>query len=257
MALLLLLRTTRQQMVLDYLQKKGAEQDDLEPENVWGKEEEVDPGEAQGDEDGMDSAGNRTAPEALHNPEVLGQGTRGVQPPGLSIYVVVQIEASGGGHAWTCGSRWERLEGDPTASSTTTLVPETPESEKLLTKTGAYSTVPASSKVPAGAGSSEVEGGPHGDDLNRLWSSWIQSRTNSKNQHTKASGNSQRAVTFQGTSGGRSSSLPVAKEDPNFHLDPENRDAQELVVVAPSEEVFMVESDNEQTAQASSALDAS
>ena len=150
----------------------------------------------------------------------------------------------------TTGRRSDGIVYDNTGSRDTGV-------REALDKDRCLSTVPASSKVQAGAGSSEVEGGPHGDDLNRLWSSWIQSRTNSKNQHTKASGNNQRAVTFQGTSGGRSSSLPVAKEDPSFHLDPENRDAQELVVVAPSEEVFMVESDNEQTAQASSALDAS
>lgn len=49
----------------------------------------------------------------------------------------------------------------------------------------------------------------------------------------------------------------LPKRIPTFHLDPENRDAQELVMVAPSEEVFMVDSDDEQKAQASRALDAS
>ena len=181
----------------------------------WGKEEEVDPGEAQGDEDGMDSAGNRTAPEALHNPEVLGQGTRGVQPPGRvstlscksrpAVVDMPDMRISMG----TTGRRSDGIVYDNTGSRDTGV-------REALDKDRCLSTVPASSKVQAGAGSSEVEGGPHGDDLNRLWSSWIQSRTNSKNQHTKASGNSQRAVTFQGTSGGRSSSLPVAKEDPNL-----------------------------------------
>ena len=38
----------------------------------------------------------------------------------------------------TCGSRWERFDVDHAASSTATVVPETPESQSLKTKEGTY-----------------------------------------------------------------------------------------------------------------------
>ena len=81
-----------------------------------------DQGEAEGQEQDhqnpMDSPGNRRTIVKIHSPATLER-----EPKDMHLQ---------------CGARWERLEADPSLSSSATEVPQLPESKSLLTTMGTY-----------------------------------------------------------------------------------------------------------------------
>ena len=240
-ALMLLLQTTRHQMVLDYLQKKGTEQDEQDTENVGEKKKKSTMAKSKVTRtewipQGIGQPLKRSTtqkywdkePEDCHHPAEY-----------------LRCRANRGQRWWTCltcGSRWERLEGDPTASSTTTVVPETPESQKLMTRTGAYPQyLPApKSKPDQGAVKLKVD------------------RTGMISTASGATGSSQGPIRKSSPTtppGARDRSLskerPMEglrayqrpKRVPTYHLDQD--EAQELVELQPANEVLMIDSDEE------------
>eukprot|EP00435_Cladocopium_sp_Y103_P075986 s33_g72.t1 len=137
MAILLMIRTTRQQMVLDYLQKKGAEEDDMDKVNVGEKKKKPTMAKPKVTKTEWIPQGIGQPLKRSTTQKYWDKEPEDCQHPAEYL----RCRANRGQRWWTCltcGSRWERLEGDRTASSTTTVVPETPESAKLMTKTGAY-----------------------------------------------------------------------------------------------------------------------
>ena len=136
-ALVLLLNTTRSQMVLDYLQKKGAVTDVGDTENVGDKNKKL-----------IKSKGkvNRTEwiPQGIGKPlkRSTAQKFWEKEPNQCSHPAeYLRCRANRFDRWWVClkcGSRWERFDVDHAASSTKTVVPETPDSQSLKTEEGTY-----------------------------------------------------------------------------------------------------------------------
>eukprot|EP00435_Cladocopium_sp_Y103_P015177 s2034_g3.t1 len=137
MALVLLMQTTRQQMVLDYMQKKGMEHEAEDIENVGDKEKKTTKtkGKAKRAE---------WIPQGIGKPLKRSEAQKywEMEPKDCKHPAeYLRCRANRFDRWWvclTCGSRWERFDTDHSTSSTTTVIPETPESQSLKTVTGTY-----------------------------------------------------------------------------------------------------------------------
>lgn len=136
-AMFRLIYTTMNQMVLDYLQKKGNEIDD----ELYMQEKEKQPTKQKGKNKVVKK---EWIPQGIGAPMCRSQAQDywNVSPetcthPGEYM----RCRANRHQRWWCClqcGSRWERLEADPAASSSTTIVPELSNAKKLQTNVGSY-----------------------------------------------------------------------------------------------------------------------
>ena len=185
----------------------------------WGEEEEVDHGEVQGDSNGMDSSRNWTASEAIHNSEVLGQGTGRLPSPSrvsalqgkprTEMVDMSDLRVSMG----TSGRRSNCIINNDSCSRDARVAEADDKNRRLPT-------VPTCTEVQTRSGCSEVESGPHGNDLNGLWSDWIQSGSDPKVKSNYTSRSGQGSIAVQGKTNGGSSSIPKTKEGAHVSLGP-------------------------------------
>ena len=136
-AMMLLINTTRSQMVLDYLQKKGAVCDEVDPENVGDKFKKATKAKGKANQtewiaQGIGKPLKRSTAQKFweKEPEQCNHPAE-----------YLRCRANRFDRWWvclTCGSRWERFDVDHAASSTATVVPETPDSHSLKTLEGTY-----------------------------------------------------------------------------------------------------------------------
>ena len=103
----------------------------------WGQVQEGDQNQGQGKPNRVDCSGNWQAFEKVNGTEVLGEGAGAVQPPcrvptlqSQPVRPLVGVP--------DVRIRWERFDVDHAASSTATVVPETPDSHSLKTLEGTY-----------------------------------------------------------------------------------------------------------------------
>eukprot|EP00435_Cladocopium_sp_Y103_P015040 s4082_g3.t1 len=137
MALVLLMQTTRQQMVLDYMQKKGMEHEAEETENV---------GEKFKKQTKVKGKVTRAEwiPQGIGKPLKRSEAQKYWEKEPKECQhpaEYLRCRANRFDRWWvclTCGSRWERFDTDHSTSSTTTKIPEAPNSQSLKTVTGTY-----------------------------------------------------------------------------------------------------------------------
>lgn len=127
-AMMMLIDTTRKQMVLDYLQKKGATEDEVEKEKtIRDKTNSTKKGKDEWINQGIGQPLGRSKAQKFWQMEVESC-------PHPSEYM--RCRANRYNQWWICltrGGRWERLQGDPSASSSQVVVPETPMASPLKT----------------------------------------------------------------------------------------------------------------------------
>ena len=133
MAVMLLISTTRQQMVLDYMQQKSLEMDE-DKGNVRDTKNKTKSKKDKGAwiDQGIGAPLNRSTAQKHWAKE-----PKDCNHPGEYL----RCRANCYSQWWvclTCGSRWERLQQDKATSSTSTMVPETPEARQLRAKAGTY-----------------------------------------------------------------------------------------------------------------------
>ena len=131
-ALLFMLRTTRQQMVLDYLQKKGNVEETVD---VQDKKVKFQTATKKGK--GTPIAQGIGAPLARSSTQKYWE-KEPEECPHAAEYLRCRSNRF---QTWwtclTCGSRWERTN-DTTSGSTSLEVPETPDAKNLKTMVGTY-----------------------------------------------------------------------------------------------------------------------
>jgi len=133
MAVMLLISTTRQQMVLDYMQKKALDTDE-EKFNVRDTKNKT---KSKKDKSAWIDQGIGVPLSRSTAQKYWAKEPKECNHPGEYL----RCRANRYSQWWvclTCGSRWERLQQDKAASSTSTVVPETPDARHLQAKTGTY-----------------------------------------------------------------------------------------------------------------------